>query len=214
MERWRARLGWHDAAAIFVGRLTPLVRIYVTLASALVRVRLRDFLLGSGLAALVWSGGPLALGYVFHDDVARLAGSPLVIEAVVLAAPLIAGVAALARWVWRAETIAIGLRRGRVVAGGAGALFVAGWVVKTARANEWAHEHHLAALDLTVLAWWLTVLAALAVAAIVVPVVELRAAHAQPPGVMVAVRSTLIWVGAMGAATAIMGGIELLYPAL
>src|SRR5215203_6072185 len=59
MERWRARCGGHDAAAIFLGRITHVVRIYVTLASGLIRVRWRDFLLGAGLAGAVWSGLPL-----------------------------------------------------------------------------------------------------------------------------------------------------------
>jgi membrane protein DedA with SNARE-associated domain len=69
LERWRARLGGHDAAAVFVGRIVPMVRIYVTIASGLARIPVRPFLLGSAPAGLLWSGIPLSLGYYFRGSV-------------------------------------------------------------------------------------------------------------------------------------------------
>ena len=220
MERWRARLGGHDAAAVFVGRLVPVVRIYVTLASGLLRLRWRDFLLGAAPAALVWSGGPLGLGYAFRGEVARLARSSWAIEAIVLVVPLAGVVGALGLWVCRAGSLATALRRGRLVAGAAGAVFVAAWVIKTARANEWAREHGRAALDVPVLVLWLALLVGLTAYAVAIAVAELRAAHGKPHGparprfVPGEVAGALAWSGALGMAGAIMVGIELLYPAL
>lgn len=75
LDRWRSRLGGHDVAAVFVGRIVPMVRIYVTIASGLARMSWRSFLLGSAPAALLWSGLPLLLGYCFRGSVQRFTSS-------------------------------------------------------------------------------------------------------------------------------------------
>lgn len=75
LERLRARFGGHDIAAIFIGRIVPMVRIYVTIASGLARMSWRDFLLGSAPAALLWSGIPLLLGYCFRGSVQQFTAS-------------------------------------------------------------------------------------------------------------------------------------------
>ncbi len=220
MERWRTRCGGHDAAAIFVGRITPIVRIYVTLASGLLRVRWRDFLLGAGLAAVVWSGIPLVLGYIFRDNVARLVASPLMVELVVLAVPLVGVVATAGWWIARAGSITGGLRRGRVVTGGVAAVVVAAWAVKTVRASAWAHGHQLSAPDLPVLLLWLSILAGLIACAVARAVADLRGrepgSHGLPWPRFAAgdVAGTLLWAGGLGVAGAIITSLELMYPAL
>ncbi|HUZ00056.1 MAG TPA: VTT domain-containing protein [Thermomicrobiaceae bacterium] len=80
LARWRERLGGHDRRLVFVGRSLPLVRMYVSIGAGLLRVPLRDFLLGAVPGAIVWAGTPLALGYLFRagvdhavDDYAHLA---------------------------------------------------------------------------------------------------------------------------------------------
>jgi membrane-associated protein len=104
LERWRARLGGHDAVAVFVGRIVPMVRIYVTVAAGLMRMPWRDFLLGAAPAALVWSGTPLVLGYYFRADVHQFAagGSP-VSRLFFLAVPLVGVVGGLG-WLLRRRT--------------------------------------------------------------------------------------------------------------
>jgi len=98
LDRWRDRLGGHDAVAVFVGRIVPLVRIYVTVASGLVRMRWRDFLLGAVPAAVIWSGTPLLLGYCFRTNVHEFtAGGSLLSRLFFLAVPMI-GVVAFAIW--------------------------------------------------------------------------------------------------------------------
>jgi membrane protein DedA with SNARE-associated domain len=89
LSRWRRRLGGYDAAAVFVGRIIPVVRIYVTVASGLMRMRWRSFIIGAAPAALVWSGTPLLLGYCFRSSVYDFtAGGSTISRIFFLAIPL------------------------------------------------------------------------------------------------------------------------------
>ena len=98
LTRWRDRLGGYDAPAVFVGRILPLVRLYVTVASGLVQMRWRSFLLGATPAALVWSGTPLLLGYCFRTSVHDFAaGGSTISRLFFLSIPMI-GVIAVAVW--------------------------------------------------------------------------------------------------------------------
>jgi membrane protein DedA with SNARE-associated domain len=67
-ELWRRRLGGRDVAAIAVLRLIPFVRMGTTVGAGLVGLKLRDFVTGSAVAALIWAGVPLLLGYVFRAN--------------------------------------------------------------------------------------------------------------------------------------------------
>jgi membrane protein DedA with SNARE-associated domain len=92
-DRWRARLGGRDVAAIAVLRLIPFVRFGVTIGSGLAGIRPRDFIAGSAIAAVIWTSVPLSLGYAFRaslEPVERAYGSLLA------AAPLAFGIAMLA----------------------------------------------------------------------------------------------------------------------
>ena len=66
-DRWRGRFGGRDVAAIAVLRLIPVVRMGTTIGTGLIGIRLRDFVLGSTVAALIWTGLPLILGYTFRS---------------------------------------------------------------------------------------------------------------------------------------------------
>lgn len=68
--QWRRRFGGHDIA--LVGRLVPMVRICVPVTAGLLPLPCRSFMLGAAPAALVWSGTPLALGYVLRAQVQGL----------------------------------------------------------------------------------------------------------------------------------------------
>ncbi|GAC1399233.1 MAG: hypothetical protein NVSMB52_12790 [Chloroflexota bacterium] len=64
---WRARLGGRDALVIFVTRMIPVLRMFMSLASGLVRIRLRNFFVGAVPAAFIWAGIPLTTGYILRD---------------------------------------------------------------------------------------------------------------------------------------------------
>jgi membrane protein DedA with SNARE-associated domain len=54
---------------LFAGRFLPFVRMPATVALAMTRVPTRRFLGGSAVAALVWCGVPLGVGYLLRSDV-------------------------------------------------------------------------------------------------------------------------------------------------
>lgn len=72
IDRWRGRLGGRDVAAIAVLRLIPVVRMGTTIGTGVIGIRLRDFVLGSAVAALIWTGLPLILGYTFRSRLETL----------------------------------------------------------------------------------------------------------------------------------------------
>jgi membrane protein DedA with SNARE-associated domain len=59
-------------AAIAVLRLIPVVRMGTTVGTGVIGIRLRDFVLGSAVAALIWTGLPLILGYTFRSRLETL----------------------------------------------------------------------------------------------------------------------------------------------
>lgn len=73
-DRWRGRLGGRDVAAIATLRLIPFVRMGTTVGAGLMGIRVRDFVLGSAVAAVVWTGVPLGLGFAFRAQLETLEG--------------------------------------------------------------------------------------------------------------------------------------------
>ena len=117
LRSWRGRPGRRDAAVIAAVRSLPLVRMYGSIGAGLVRVRLRDFLLGAGGGALVWVGTPVTLGYLLrprvHGMADRFAETSDALMLVLPAATVLAAGIALLRhrralrraWTaWRART--------------------------------------------------------------------------------------------------------------
>jgi membrane protein DedA with SNARE-associated domain len=72
LERWRERLGGHDIGAIAVLRLIPFVRLGVAVGAGLAGIRVRDFAIGAGIAALIWTAVPLTLGYGFRSSLEQV----------------------------------------------------------------------------------------------------------------------------------------------
>lgn len=101
LDRWRARLGGRDVLAIFVLRLTPVVRIGLTVGAAPLGVTTREFVLGAVPAALIWIGLPLGLGWFFRDSIhsleSALAGALGPAAAAILVVALIVAAAAWKR---------------------------------------------------------------------------------------------------------------------
>lgn len=73
-DRWRGRLGGRDVAAIAVLRLIPFVRMGATVGTGLLGIRLRDFTMGAGISAVIWTALPLSLGYAFRSNVTTVEG--------------------------------------------------------------------------------------------------------------------------------------------
>jgi membrane protein DedA with SNARE-associated domain len=92
-DLWQRRLGGRDVAAIAVLRLIPFVRMGTTVGAGLVGLKLRDFVVGSAIAALIWAGVPLLLGYVFR---ANLSDFEAMYHAAMSALPMTLGFLGLA----------------------------------------------------------------------------------------------------------------------
>ena len=91
-DRWRGRLGGRDIAAIAVLRLIPFVRMGTTVGTGLMGIRLRDFTIGAGISAVIWTAVPLSLGYAFRSNLATVEGY---YQNIVATLPLALGTASL-----------------------------------------------------------------------------------------------------------------------
>ncbi len=222
VQRWIRRLGGHAALVVFVGRLLPLVRMPITIATGLLRFRLRDFFLGAVPAALLWAGTPLVAGYYFRGSVHRFETRYTQFSHLFLITlPAVGLIAAIAWWVRRGETKRAAWRRGRSAIGIAVALSSLIFLIKIAWTNERAIDRGLVALPYPLLFLWLTLIAALAFALLAVAGVDLRAAyrmregHAPLPAVVKQeLLTSLVWAGSVCLVGVIMTAIELHYPAI
>ena len=91
-DRWRGRLGGRDIAAITVLRLIPFVRMGTTVGTGLLGIRLRDFTIGAGISAVIWTALPLSLGYAFRSNVSTVEGY---YQSILAALPMALGIALL-----------------------------------------------------------------------------------------------------------------------
>jgi len=183
IARWRDRLGGHDVVAVAVGRMLPLVRMYISIGAGLLQIPLRDFLAGSLPGALVWGGIPLVLGYYLHGDVQQFATHYATISHVIFVIlPALTISALVMWWVRRGHTRWSKLRRGRSAAGILTASISDVILVRALVVNTDVIENGLAALHHTILTTWSIALAALAIALLSVALNDLRIAirHRQP----------------------------------
>lgn len=219
-QRWHQKMGGREAVAIFLGRIMPVVRMYVTVATGLIRVAPRTFVLSAGAAGVVWSGTPLVLGYLMRDNVQRLtAGESTFSRIFLLAVPLAGVVLALGCWIWRANSLRQALRRVRILAGSGAALGIVWYLVNAARANEGAGSHGQASVSASVLVPSMTMLATIVAILGLWALIDLRALHRRalvrvPRYVRDEATGTMTWLAVLGTAGAIMAALELRYPVL
>lgn len=96
VERWRQRLGGRDSAVVFVTRLIPMFRLYASITTGLIRIRLRHFFRGAVPAAYLWAATPLTLGYIFRGRIQGLESHfGLLMHGVVVASVLVFVVTAM-----------------------------------------------------------------------------------------------------------------------
>jgi membrane protein DedA with SNARE-associated domain len=91
-DRWRGRLGGRDVAVITMLRLIPFVRMGTTVGTGLLGIRLRDFVIGAGLSAVIWTALPLSIGYAFRSHVTTIEGY---YHSILNALPMALGIASL-----------------------------------------------------------------------------------------------------------------------
>jgi membrane protein DedA with SNARE-associated domain len=220
--RWRRRLAGHDALAVFVGRLLPLVRMPVTIGAGLLRLPLRSFFLGAVPAAVLWAGVPFVLGYELRASVHGFAMQyTRAAHIALLLSPAIGLAATVVWWIQRGGTARGRLRRGRAVVGFVAAILATAYVVKTAWTNEWAEDRGRAALPWPILELWLAALASLAVALLAVVITDLRLSRGKRrlrPGPPFSVRFEIVvtatWFVLLAGLGVVVTVIELRYQAL
>ena len=115
LDRWRSRLGKNDIVMVAGIRMLPMVRMYITIAAGLFRMRKRDFILGATPAALVWVGIPVALGYAFRANVSLLTDRYSSASQVILFASPLLGISIAAFFWLRANRSKVALWRTRLV---------------------------------------------------------------------------------------------------
>jgi membrane protein DedA with SNARE-associated domain len=91
-DRWRGRLGGRDVAVITMLRLIPFVRMGTTVGTGLLGIRLRDFVIGAGVSAVIWTALPLSIGYAFRSHVTTIEGY---YHSILDALPVALGIASL-----------------------------------------------------------------------------------------------------------------------
>ncbi len=178
IDRWRDRLGGRDLMVVGIGRMLPLVRMYISIGAGLLRIRVRDFVIGAFPGAVVWVGTPIVLGYYLHADVQRFAVEYATISHLIFMVLPTLSLAAIAMWwVRRGHTRWSQLRRGRSAAGIliASAAFVI--LVRTIVLHHELIFNGLQAIPDSLLSTWIIALAAAALALLTLSFNDLRVSY-------------------------------------
>jgi membrane protein DedA with SNARE-associated domain len=102
-DRWFARYG---DAAVFLGRLTPVVRSFISIPAGIVRMRLGRFTVLTFLGCVPWCFGIAGAGWALGSSYERFHHDFAYVEYAVVAAVVV-----LAAWLilrWRSSTLARG----------------------------------------------------------------------------------------------------------
>jgi membrane protein DedA with SNARE-associated domain len=192
--------------------------MYISIGSGILAIRFKDFLKGAIPAAFVWVGVPMAIGYLFREQVHEFAAEyTYAAYAILFALPAFGVISAIAGWVYRGGFLQAQLHRGRSALGfTVAAIGLAYLIVKAWPLGE-TLAHGLAAISRPINPW-LLVLAALALALLTMAVIDLRtASRARQPGTprrhlpITELATTIVWMSLVGGIGAIVIGIELHY---
>jgi membrane protein DedA with SNARE-associated domain len=94
-DRWFGRWGsW----AVFLGRMVPLVRTFVSYPAGISRMPIGRFLLFSTLGSLPWNLALISAGFVVGDNYPQIEAAIKPYEYVIYAVVLVAIAALVARW--------------------------------------------------------------------------------------------------------------------
>jgi membrane protein DedA with SNARE-associated domain len=98
-DRWFARWG---AWAVFVGRMVPLLRTFISYPAGISRMPMGRFLLFSALGSLPWNAALITAGFVVGENYTAIAAALKPYEYVVYAIVLLLAALLVARW-WLAR---------------------------------------------------------------------------------------------------------------
>ena len=101
-ERWFERWG---SAAVFFGRMVPLVRTFVSYPAGISRMPMGRFLLFSALGSLPWNAALIAAGYLVGENYPQIEAALKPWEYVIYAVVLALVAYFVVRW-WRAKRAA------------------------------------------------------------------------------------------------------------
>ena len=96
-DRWFDRWG---AWAVFLGRMVPLVRTFVSYPAGISRMPLGRFLLFSTLGSLPWNLGLIVAGFLVGDNYEQIEAALKPYEYVIYGVVLVGVVALVGRWWW------------------------------------------------------------------------------------------------------------------
>lgn len=219
LDRWHQRLHGHEVILVFLVRILPLVRMYISIGSGLLAIRFKAFLQGTIPAAFVWVGVPMTVGYLFQDQVREFAAEYTYIAyAILFALPAFGVLTGLAGWVYQGGFFQARLHRGRSALGFMVAAIGLVYLIIKIRPVGETVTNGLDALSSLPINPWLLILAGFALALLTLAVLDLRAASRAPQHntarrhlPITDLLTTIVWVSLVGGISAIVIGIELRY---
>ena len=96
-DHWFERWG---SAAVFFGRMVPLVRTFVSYPAGISRMPMGRFLLFSALGSLPWNAALIAAGFYVGENYAQIEAALKPFEYLIYAVILVLLVALIGRWWW------------------------------------------------------------------------------------------------------------------
>ncbi len=215
--RWRARFRGHDTLAVFVMRLIPVLRMWSAVGTGLIRVPLRSYLIGAAPAALLWSGTPVVLGYLFRERINYFEHQYTLLTAIVLGLGVAGAlVTVLGWWVQRGISTAAKMMRARFLVGGTAGIVALVHFANTARANHKAALIGAETIPPIVLAACLAVLAVVAAGLIWQAVHDVKLAvlahESRQASLRVDPRSIVLWLGLIVMLAGVIAWTEMRYP--
>lgn len=218
VEHWRTRLGGHDRRVVLIGRMLPLVRMYISIGAGLLRFRFRDFIIGAIPGGIIWSGIPLGLGFFFRDEVGRFATDyQSLTHYLFVIMPAFSVLVLAAWWIHQGGTAWNQLRRGRSTAGFIFTFATIGFIVRAIWLHPELLQDSFDVIAKSLLTPWVLLLAACAVALAMLAFGDLHLSFhkreaAMTNGAPIAaaeLATTLIWSSLVIATVAIMVAMQL-----
>jgi membrane protein DedA with SNARE-associated domain len=96
-DHWFERWG---SAAVFFGRMVPLVRTFVSYPAGISRMPMGRFLLFSALGSLPWNAALIGAGYLVGENYPQIEAALKPFEYVIYAVVFLLVVALIGRWWW------------------------------------------------------------------------------------------------------------------
>jgi membrane protein DedA with SNARE-associated domain len=96
-DHWFERWG---SAAVFFGRMVPLVRTFVSYPAGISRMPMGRFLLFSALGSLPWNAALIAAGFYVGENYAQIEAALKPFEYLIYAVVFVLLVALIGRWWW------------------------------------------------------------------------------------------------------------------